>query len=100
MSVIAMTLLAAAADDAFLREFAEPRRYLAGRPVAAQVTPDGKSVLFLRATAKDPRQLLFELDLSSGQAREVLTPESLLKGASETLSAEEKARLERMRVTA
>ena len=100
MKVIAMTLLAASADDSFLREFAETRRYLAGRPVGVQVTSDGRSALFLRASQKDPRQLLFELDLGSGQTRELLTGESLLKGAAETLSAEEKARLERMRVTA
>jgi dipeptidyl-peptidase 4 len=103
MKALAMTLLAATttpASDNFLREFAETRRYLAGRPVNPQLTPDGKAVLFLRASPKDPRQLLYELDLGSGQTRELLTPESLLKGAAETLSVEEKARLERMRVTA
>jgi dipeptidyl-peptidase-4 len=103
MKVLAMTLLAATATpntDNFLREFAETRRYLAGRPVNAHVTPDGKSVLFLRATPTDPRQLLYSLDLASGETKELLTPESLLQGASETLSVEEKARLERMRVTA
>src|SRR6478752_4279356 len=104
MKALAMTLLAATStptsQDNFLREFAETRRYLAGRPTNANFTPDGKSVLFLRATQKDPRQLLYELDLASGQTKELLTPESLLKGAAETLSVEEKARLERMRVTA
>jgi dipeptidyl-peptidase-4 len=100
MKVLAMTLLAATASDSFLREFAETRRYLAGRPVSAQVTPDGKTVLFLRATQTDPRQLLYALDLASGEAKELLTPESVLQGAAETLSVEEKARLERMRVTA
>ncbi len=100
MKVLAMTLLAATTNDGFLREFAETRRYLAGRPTNAQLTPDSKSVLFLRAGAKDPRQLLYELDLNSGQTKELLTPESLLQGAAETLSTEEKARLERMRVMA
>src|SRR3954466_5301547 len=100
MKVLAMTLLAATAQDSFLREFAETRRYLAGRPTNAQLTADAKWVLFLRATQKDPRQLLYELDLASGQTKELLTPESLLKGASETLTVEEKARLERQRVTA
>ena len=100
MKVLAMTLLAATASDGFLREFAETRRYLAGRPTNAQLTPDSKSVLFLRGGAKDPRQLLYELDLATGQTKELLTPESLLQGASETLSVEEKARLERQRVTA
>jgi dipeptidyl-peptidase-4 len=86
MKALAMTLLAATSTEGnFLREFAETRRYLAGRPTNAQLTPDSKSVLFLRAAQKDPRQLLYELDLASGEARELLTPESLLKGAAETL---------------
>ncbi len=104
MKAIAMTLLATAAagssTDTFLREFAETRRYQAGRPVGAQVAPDGKTVLFLRATQTDPRQLLYAMDLATGETKELLTPEALLKGASETLSVEEKARLERQRVTA
>ncbi|MFZ5440536.1 MAG: S9 family peptidase, partial [Myxococcota bacterium] len=102
MEALLMTLLTAApvTDAAFLREFAETRRYLSGRPVAVKVTPDGKSALFLRSEAKDARQMLFELELASGTTRELLTPEQVLQGASETLSAAEKARLERMRVSA
>lgn len=98
-----MTLLTASpATDAppFLREYAETRRFLAGRPVSVRVTPDGKSALFLRSGAKDPRQTLFELDLTTGQEKELLTPDAVLKGASESLSVAEKARLERMRVSA
>src|SRR2546430_16871759 len=100
MKVLAMTPLAATANEQFLREFAETRRYLAGRPTNAHLTPDSRSVLFLRATQKDPRQLLYELELATGQARELLTPESPLKGATETLSVEEEARLRGLRVTA
>ncbi len=104
MKVLAMTLLtataAAAADSSFLREFAETRRYLAGRPSSPKFAPDGKTVLFLRAKAKAPEQTLFELDVATGQTRELLTPEALLKGAAETLSVAEKARMERMRMTA
>ena len=37
-------MLTAAPD--FLTEFAETRRYQAGRPVGAAVTPDGSAVLF------------------------------------------------------
>lgn len=99
-----MTLVAAAPvnDPApnFLREFAETRRYLAGRPVSPKVTPDGKTVLFLRAKANAPEQTLFAFDVATAKTEEVLTPEALLQGAAETLSVEEKARLERMRVTA
>ena len=99
-----MTLLSASptpvTDAAFLRDFAETRRFLAGRPVNVKVTPDGKSALFLRSGPRDNSQLLYELDLATGQAKELLTPAQLLDGARETLSVEEKARLERQRVSA
>ncbi|MCA2978057.1 MAG: DPP IV N-terminal domain-containing protein, partial [Myxococcaceae bacterium] len=96
-----MTLLTATVvDPQFLREFAETRRFLAGRPEKPRFSPDGKSVFFLRSAAKDARQLLYEVDVATGQTKELLTPDSLLKGASETLSAAEKARLERQRVSA
>src|SRR4051794_34891532 len=69
MEALLMTLLTAAApspstptDTSFLREFAETRRYLSGRPVNIKVTPDGKSALYLRSEAKNPAQILFELD--------------------------------------
>lgn len=102
METLIMTLLTASpvTDGSFLREYAETRRYLAGRPVSVKVTPDGKSALFLRSGAKDPRQTLFELELATGTVKEVLTPDAVLNGASESLSVAEKARLERMRVSA
>lgn len=102
MGTLLMTLLSASpvTDVAFLHEFAETRRYLSGRPVSVRVTPDGKSALFLRSEAKDARQMLFELDLATGTTRELLTPAEVLNGASEQLSAAEKARLERQRVSA
>lgn len=104
MTLLLMTLLTANpppdASSSFLREFAETRRYLSGRPASPKFTPDGKSVLFLRAPPKSAAQTLFELDVASGQTKEVLTPEAVLNGAAETLSVAEKARMERMRVSA
>lgn len=90
----------AGADGDFLRDYAETRRFLAGRPVSAQVTADGKAVLFLRAQPRSPEQSLLVFDLESGQTRELITPAQTLSGASETLTAAERARLERMRVSA
>lgn len=87
-------------DVAFLHEYAETRRYLSGRPVSVKVTPDGKSALFLRSEAKDAAQMLFELDLATKATKVLLTPQAVLAGASEQLSAAEKARLERQRVSA
>jgi dipeptidyl-peptidase-4 len=89
-----------AADTSFLREYAETRGFMLGRPVRPKLTPDGKFVLFLRSDAKSNRLRLFEFDVTHGTNREVLTPETVLKGAQEYLSPEEKARRERMRVTA
>ena len=87
-------------DASFLRQYAETRGYMLGRPVAIKPTPDGKHVLFLRSTATNPKRSLFEFDVAIGKTRELLTPEALLNGAEENVSPEEKARRERMRLTA
>ena len=84
----------------FLRDWAETQGYSLGLPVAATPTPDGKQVLFLRSGARDRVRRLYELDLASGQERELITPEALLGGGEEKLSAAEKALRERMRLTA
>jgi dipeptidyl-peptidase 4 len=83
----------------FLRDYAETRGFTLGRPVMARPTPDGKAVLFLRAHPRVAKLQLYEFDVATGQTRELLTPEQLLKGAQEKLSPEEKARRERMRVS-
>src|SRR5207247_1986855 len=62
-------------------------------------TPDGQVVLFLRAGARTPKLELHEFDIASANTRLLLTPEDILKGAQEKLSAEEKALRERMRVS-
>ena len=86
-------------DTRYLRDFAQTRGFMLGRPVLAKPTPDGKAVLFLRSEARIARLSLFEFDVASGKTRELLTPQTLLKGAEENLSPEEKARRERMRVS-
>jgi dipeptidyl-peptidase-4 len=86
-------------DTSYLRDHAETRGFMLGRPVGAKPTPDGKAVLFLRARARVPTLRLYEFDVATGRTRELLTPEQVLKGAEEHLSAEEKARRERMRVS-
>ncbi|WP_338262312.1 S9 family peptidase [Corallococcus caeni] len=87
-------------SSSFLRQYAETGRFMNGRPVGARITPDEKSVLFLRTSPTSNVRMLYAFDVASGQTRELLTPEALLKGAEETLSPEEKARRERMRVSA
>lgn len=86
-------------DTTFLKEFAETRGYMLGRPQKPKFTPDGKAVLFLRAEAKSPKMKLFEFDVATGKTKELLSPETLLKGGEENLTPEEKARRERQRVS-
>jgi dipeptidyl-peptidase-4 len=86
-------------DAEYLRRHALTRGFMLGRPVRPQPTPDGKAVLFLRAQARVPTLRLYEFDVAGGKTRELLTPEMVLKGVEEHLSAEEKARRERQRVS-
>src|SRR5688572_14270405 len=87
-------------DASFLRLYSETRGFTLGRPVSPKPTPDGKHVLFLRSAAKNPKRALYEFDVATGKTRELLTADALLKGAEEKLTPEEKARRERMRVSA
>ncbi|VTS03038.1 dipeptidyl peptidase iv : Gll3871 protein OS=Gloeobacter violaceus (strain PCC 7421) GN=gll3871 PE=4 SV=1: DPPIV_N: Peptidase_S9 [Gemmata massiliana] len=89
-----------AVDTSFLKKFAETRRFMLGRPQNPKIAPDGKTVLFLRAEVDKPTLKLFEFDVATARAKEILSPESLLKGGAENLTPEEKARRERMRLSA
>ena len=94
------SLHAAPPEDSFLRDYAETRGFMLGRPVNATPTPDGTAVIFLRAkSAREPSQELYEFNVGSGQTRRLLAPEDALKGAAEKLSPEEKARRERQRIS-
>ena len=86
-------------DTRYLRDHAETRGFMLGRPVQPKPTPDGKAVLFLRARARVPRLRLYEFEVATGKTRELLTPEMVLQGAEEHLTPEEKARRERQRVS-
>ncbi len=87
------------ADEKFLRDLAETKGFTLGKPGHFVVTPDGSRVLFLRAEPRRARQHLYSMDVASGETRELITPEQVTGGAAEQLSAEEKARRERMRIT-
>lgn len=81
--------------------FSRTRGHRLGIPTSLKWVADGSALLFLRAkNANDPTQILFEFDVASGRARELVTPEALLSGGAETVSAEEKARRERLRIQA
>ncbi|HEX8792962.1 MAG TPA: DPP IV N-terminal domain-containing protein [Polyangiaceae bacterium] len=85
------------ADIEVIRQLAQTRSFRLGMPSDAHLTPDGKTVLFLRSPARDAVQSLWAMDLASGAARELVSPATLLAGP-ETLSPEERVRRERMRV--
>jgi dipeptidyl-peptidase 4 len=96
------TFTHAAEEDAnlkYFRDLAETRNYSLGHPVAPKLTPDGQTVIYLRGGPRDPVLRLYEFPLPSGPERELLTPAQLLGNAEEKLTAEEKARRERARVT-
>jgi dipeptidyl-peptidase 4 len=85
------------ADLRYFRELIETRNYSLGQPVSPQLTPDGKAVIFLRGGARDPVLRLYEFTIADGKLREILSPEKLLQGADEKLTAEERSRRERSR---
>ena len=96
------TFARAADEDAnlkYFRDIAETRSYSLGRPVASKLTPDGQTVIYLRGGPRDPVLRLYEFPLPGGPERELLTPAQLLGTAEEKLTAEEKARRERARIT-
>ncbi len=84
-------------DETFPRLFAATRGFKLGTPRDMHPTEDGKIVFFLRAKKDDPRQSLWELDVAAKEEHEILSPDVLDKGA-ETLSHEERARRERLRI--
>ncbi len=87
-------------DGGFLRDYAVTRGFRLGAPTAIRVVPDGASVLFLRSGPRSATQGLYQFDVASGETRELITAERLLGTGEETLSPEEQARRERMRVSA
>ncbi|MBS2024237.1 MAG: DPP IV N-terminal domain-containing protein, partial [Deltaproteobacteria bacterium] len=89
-----------AADAKFLETLSQTKSFTLGRPTGVQMTRDGKTAVFLRALPRKAEQRLFAFELASGQTRELASNESVLGAGDEQLSPEEKARRERMRITA
>ncbi len=88
------------ADASFLDAFAETGRFRYGQPRAIEVLPDGSGVLYLRSGARDSEGKLYLWDPETREERELLTAADLTENGEEELSAEERARRERMRLTA
>ncbi|MDG4865150.1 S9 family peptidase, partial [Streptomyces sp. T-3] len=80
----------------FPRRHARTQRFTLGAPRAFTVSPDGKRVVFLRSgSGTDRANQLWVLDVEPGGGERVAAdPATLLGGAAERLSAEERARRE------
>ncbi len=89
----------AIADPSFLEQYAVTYRFQQGHPTSFRITPEGDAVLFLRSTARSFVNDLWVFDVESAEERVLLTAERILGEADEELSAEERARRERMRMT-
>ncbi|MFF8030182.1 MULTISPECIES: prolyl oligopeptidase family serine peptidase [unclassified Streptomyces] len=84
--------------DSFPRRHARTQRFTLGAPRSFTVAPDGSRVVFLRsASGTDRANSLWVLDPAGGGERVAADPHALLGGASEQLSAAERARRERSR---
>ncbi|MFI2201465.1 prolyl oligopeptidase family serine peptidase [Streptomyces sp. NPDC020192] len=84
--------------DSFPRRHARTQRFTLGAPRSFTVAPDGSRVAFLRSgSGGDRANSLWIMDLPDGTERPAADPRTLLGGASEELSAEERARRERSR---
>ncbi len=85
---------ALAAPDCF-ETLAQTRNFTLGAPRRATPLPDGRHVLYLRSGPRDTRLRLYEYDVQTRTERELAAPAQ----APEHLSAEERARRERARMT-
>ncbi|MFJ9819487.1 alpha/beta fold hydrolase [Streptomyces sp. NPDC101151] len=84
--------------DSFPRRHARTQRFTLGAPRAFTVAPDGSRVAFLRSNSgTDRANSLWILDTADGSERPAADPRTLLKGTTEQLSPEERARRERSR---
>ncbi|HEY1918270.1 MAG TPA: prolyl oligopeptidase family serine peptidase [Streptosporangiaceae bacterium] len=80
------------------RQSARTQRFSLGVPHDFVIAPGGDRISFLRSRAgTDTNTCLWVRDTATGAERVVADPELLLGGASEELTAEEKARRERVR---
>jgi dipeptidyl-peptidase 4 len=85
-----------ALDEAFIESWAMTQGFRLGKPQPLAIAPDG-TVLYRRTAARERRAELHLLGPTGGD--QVISVDTLLGGATETLSNEERARRERTRTT-
>jgi dipeptidyl-peptidase 4 len=83
--------------DTFPRQHARTRGFTLGAPRSFQISPDGRTVVFLRSKGgSDPVNCLWALDVGSGQERLIADPGQLGRPGADD-DPVEKARRERVR---
>ena len=87
-------------DSAFLDQYAKTYRFTLGVPTGIQVTPKGDAVLFLRSESRSLVRDLYVFEPEARIERLLVTADTLLAGAQEQLSREERATRERRRLAA
>jgi dipeptidyl-peptidase-4 len=85
-------------DPGFLQQYAATYRFRLGRPGGIKPAPDGKTVFFLRSGPRSFQKTLYAYDVETGSERALLTAPTLLHGAEETITLDERARRERRRI--
>ncbi len=89
-----------AAAESFPRLAARTMNFRLGLPRTFTVSPDGRRVVFLRSMSGTSRaHALWVYDLDERSERLIADPSTLLDAGEETLTAEERVRRERLRVT-
>jgi dipeptidyl-peptidase-4 len=91
---------AAVHDTSFLNRYAATRGFSQGEPSGFRPAPGGERVFFVRSDPRDGVRDLFAFDVKTGAERAVLSARALLGQGDEVLGAEERARRERMRLSA
>ena len=84
----------------FLEQYAATHRFSAGRPVGVYITRDGDAVLFLRSGPRSFQARFVRVQCRHGQRTRPRDGGTVARRRTEKLSAEEKARRERMRLSA
>jgi dipeptidyl-peptidase 4 len=87
-----------ATDDSVLEQIAATYTFRLGAPAGVWVAPDGSAVLYRRSGPRSFESDLYSFDTATGHSKRLLSAQELLRGSSENLSPEEKARRERMRL--
>jgi len=98
-AALGLAAFEARAED-LLDQYSATDRFRGGQPRAVELTPDGGEALFLRSGPRTRVNDLWACDTRTGRERVVLTAQQILNGAEETLTPEERARRERLRLSA